>query len=368
MALTNLGVGSCGALRIGVIGACRRGPELVRTLMETPGATCAAVADSEPERLATIAERYARIATTLDHRMLLADRSIEAVCIASPAATHRRFALEALAAGKHVFVEQPFATSVEDAEAIFAASYSAARLVVISHTPAHDPAVEAVRALVRHGALGNVRYVDSERASVGIHHRDVNVLWDLGPDEVATILYWLGAYPEWVQCAAATETPDALEDVALLTLGFASGAIAHLTLSWLAPTGVQRITLIGSSKTAIYDQSPSAERLRVYEGTNAHVVPDELWQSSGPVNGLSSRIPSSEPLRREMRHFLACVRGESLPQGGGEAGLHTVRVLEAASRSLRAGGIRVACECRGLSTPLKTWRSMETGTIPVANA
>src|SRR6266545_4719835 len=220
------------ALRVAVIGAGYWGPNLVRNLSEAPGAEPVAVADLSPERLEPVRKRFPAVRVTTDHRTVLSDPDVDAVCIATPVGTHRRLAEEAFAAGKHVFVEKPLAGNVADADAIVRASEIAARTLMVGHTFVYNPAVEAVRRLLRHGVLGEVFYVDSQRVNLGIHQFDFNVLWDLGPHDVSIILYWLGEEPVWVQSIGGCFVQDGIEDVVWLTMGFPSGAIAHAHLSW----------------------------------------------------------------------------------------------------------------------------------------
>jgi len=178
-----------GTVSVGVIGAGYWGPNIIRALAETPGARVVAVADLDPKRLGPSSKRCPSVRLTQDHRTIIGDQGIDAVCIATPISTHRRLAEEAFAAGKHVFVEKPLAANVIDSEAIIRASERAARTLMVGHTFVYNPAVEAVRDLLRHGVLGDVFYVDSQRVNLGIHQFDFNVLWDLGPHDVSIILY-----------------------------------------------------------------------------------------------------------------------------------------------------------------------------------
>src|SRR6266850_7111283 len=97
------------SLRVAVIGAGYWGPNIVRNLNEAPGADPVAVADLSDERLDAIRKRFPAVRTTTDHHEILDDNKIDAICIATPVATHRTIAEEAFAAGKHVFVEKPLA-------------------------------------------------------------------------------------------------------------------------------------------------------------------------------------------------------------------------------------------------------------------
>src|SRR6267378_3190565 len=233
-------------LRIAVIGAGYWGPNLVRNLNEAPGADPVAVADLSEQRLETIHKRFPAVRTTVDHRELFADPSIDAVCIATPVGTHRRLAEEAFAAGKHVFVEKPIAGTISDAEAIVRAGERANKTLMVGHTFVYNTAVVNVRERIVRGDLGKIYYVDSQRVNLGLHQFDINVLWDLGPHDVSIALYWLDEEPEGGQCTGACFVQPNIEDVVFLTMGFPSGAIAHAHLSWLAPSKLRTTILIGS--------------------------------------------------------------------------------------------------------------------------
>jgi predicted dehydrogenase len=186
-----------------------------------------------------------------------------------------------------------------------------------------------------------VNYVDSQRVNLGLHQFDINVLWDLGPHDVSISLYWLGEEPEWVQAVGACYVQPEIEDVVFLTMGFPSGALAQAHLSWLAPSKLRRMTVIGSTKMAVYDDVETVERVKVYDFGVQALDGDELRRSYRAGDIHSPHVPITEALQLEMRHFIECVRDGTKPRSDGEAGLRVVRVLEAGMRSLRSGGARV---------------------------
>src|SRR5205809_5571256 len=329
-------------LRVAVIGAGYWGPNLVRNLNEAPGADPVAVADLSDERLETIHKRFPAVRTTKDHRELFADPSIDAVCIATPVGTHRRLAEEAFEAGKHVFVEKPIAGSIDDAEAIIRASERTQKTLMVGHTFVYNPAVVNVRERIVRGDLGKIYYVDSQRVNLGLHQFDTNVLWDLGPHDVSITLYWLNEEPQWVQSVGACYVQPDIEDVVFLTMGFPSGAIAHAHLSWLAPSKLRTMTVIGDKKMAVYDDGQPAEKVKVYDHGVAKLSADELRRSyrSGDIH--SPHVAFTEALQLEVRHFIECVRDGAVPRSDGDAGVRVVRVLEAADRSLKADGARIS--------------------------
>jgi predicted dehydrogenase len=329
-------------VRVGVIGAGYWGPNIVRNLHDAPGAETVAVADLSEERLEAIRKRFPVVRVTTQYRELIDDPSIDAICIVTPVRTHRKLAEEAFAAGKHVFVEKPLAQSVSDAEAIVRAGDRAGKTLMVGHTFVYNPAVEVVKGILDSNGIGDVHYLDSQRVNLGLHQFDTNVLWDLGPHDVSIMLYWLDEEPLWVQCSGACFAQPDIEDVVFLMIGFPSGAIAHAHLSWLAPSKLRTMTVIGSQKMVIYDDNQSVEKVKIYDQGVDKLEADELRRSYRAGDIHSPRVPMTEALQVEMRHFIDCVRDGKKPRTDGEAGLTVVRVLELAMRSLRSGGARVA--------------------------
>jgi predicted dehydrogenase len=329
-------------LRVGVIGAGYWGPNLVRNLNEAPGADPVAVADLSDERLDGIRKRFPAVRVTTDHHELLDDSKIDAICIATPVGTHRKIAEEAFAAGKHVFVEKPLAGNVGDAEAIVRAAERAGKTLMVGHTFVYNPAVVQVKEILDSDGIGRVHYIDSQRVNLGLHQFDINVLWDLGPHDVSITLYWLDEEPSWVQCMGACYVQPNIEDVVFLMIGFPSGATAHAHLSWLAPSKLRTMTVIGSRKMVVYDDVQTVEKVKIYDQGVDKLEGEELRRSYRAGDIHSPRIAVTEALQLEMRHFIECVRDAKKPRSDGEAGLRVVRVLEAGMRSLRSGGARVA--------------------------
>ena len=103
-------------LRVGVIGCGYWGPNLIRNFNQLNETDMVKVADLDEDRLKRMKGLYPQLEVTKDYLDIINDKSIDVVAIATPVNTHHRFASEALLAKKHVFVEKPMTSSVEDAE------------------------------------------------------------------------------------------------------------------------------------------------------------------------------------------------------------------------------------------------------------
>lgn len=330
-------------LRLGVIGAGAWGKNHVRTAGNVPEVELAAVCDTDAKIRERVAHQYPATHVTADAGDLLA--RVDAVVIASPAATHARLALEAIRAGKPCLVEKPFALSVKDAEAVAEAAARAGVAVLAGHLLVFHPAVERLRALVEGGELGRIYYLYGLRVNLGQVRADENALWSFGPHDVSVALFLLGQTPVRVAAHGKSYLQPKVEDVVFLTMEFASGVLAHVQLSWLDPHKERKLTVVGAKQMVVFDDMEAREKLRIYD-KGVDRPPD--YRSYGESLAIREgdifipQIPNVEPLAAELAHFARVTRGLETPRASAEDGVRVVRVLDAASRSLAQGGTPVA--------------------------
>ncbi|MFZ0806341.1 MAG: Gfo/Idh/MocA family oxidoreductase [Candidatus Sulfotelmatobacter sp.] len=331
-------------IRIGVVGCGYWGPNLVRNFVETQGAQVACVSDLRADRLKLVSSRYPAVQTTQNFRELMENPAIDAVAIATPVSTHYELALRALQEGKHVLVEKPLASNTDQVQRLMDVARKRNLVLMVDHTFVYTGAVRKIRELVDSGGLGEIYYYDSVRVNLGLFQHDVNVLWDLAVHDLSIMDYVLPFRPCAVSAAGLSHVPGGTENIAYLTLFFEGSQIAHIHANWLAPVKLRR-TLIGASrKMIVYDDLDQAEKIKVYDKgitLNSQQNPEKLYQALvGYRTGdmLAPQIDTTEALRREADHFVACIQQSAEPETGGNAGLRVVAILEAASRSMTQRG------------------------------
>ena len=316
--------------RIGVIGLGHWGANLVRN-MHALGAL-AAMNDAAAPARTKFAAAYpeARLAETAD--AVLADPAIEAVMIATPAATHGALVKQALAAGKHVFVEKPLCLDVEEARALKAEAARRGRILMVGHLLHYHPAFIALRDAVKSGALGALRYIYSHRLSLGRIRREENALWSFAPHDISMILALVGAMPGRVSAEGAHFLSHGVADTTLSHMTFPGGEQAHVFVSWLHPFKDQRLVVVGEKGMAVFnDVAAGPEKLLRY----GHVAG---WSGDIPIVTKAEAEPipygKEEPLRRECEAFLAAVRGGPVPLSDAAEGIRVLAVLDACQRAL----------------------------------
>jgi predicted dehydrogenase len=330
-------------VRVAVVGLGYWGPNLLRVLSKNPDVDVAWICDRDRDRLAQQRVRYPGARSTVQIERVLADPSVDAVIIATPVNTHYELAAAALTAGKHAFVEKPLAPSTELADDLAALADEQQRVLMCGHTFIYSPPVRAVKRLLETGTLGDVYFISSSRVNLGLHQKDVSVIWDLGPHDFSILLYWLSELPTTIRAVGRDSVVKGIADVAFITMNFASGIIANVELSWLAPSKLRRTVLVGSERMITYDDG-APEPLRVFDRGVVYRDPAtfgeyHLSYRSGDI--LSPKIDTYEPLSRELGDFVSAI------QSGERMEFHTalarsvVRMVEAAERSMQLGGTEV---------------------------
>jgi len=328
-------------LNVAVVGYGYWGPNLVRNFVEAPESEVVMVADISEANLKRVSSRYPAIQTTTSVDDIYNNNGIDAVVIATPVNTHYELALNALQSGKHVMVEKPMASSSEQAKHLIQEAQSRNLVLMVDHTFVYTGAVRKIANLVREGELGDVLYYDSTRINLGLFQHDVNVIWDLAVHDLSIIEYVLNKEPRAVSATGMSHVEGEPENVAYLTIYYDDNLIAHVNVNWLAPVKVRRTLIGGSKKMIVYDALEPIETIKIYDkGIEVETAEDIYRTLIGYRTGdmYSPKVEATEALQLEARHFIDCIKNGKTPETDGAAGLRVVKILEAASESIKNRG------------------------------
>jgi predicted dehydrogenase len=330
-------------VRTGVVGLGYWGPNLIRNLHDLETSELRWICDLDEARLHAVARRYPTVRSTQQFDELLEDSELEAIAIATPVSTHYALARAALLAGKHVFIEKPLAASTEEAQKLLRLADERGLTLMPGHTFLYSPPVNMIRDLIQSGELGSIYFISMSRVNLGLHQSDVSVAWDLGPHDFSILRYWLDETPSHLSAMSRSCVFPGIPDVAFINLEYLGGAIAHVELSWLAPSKLRRTTVVGSSKMVVYDDV-STEPVRVFDSGVMLRDPQsfgeyQLSYRTGAI--VSPAVQAEEPLQLEMADFCDAIRTGTVPRSSAELGVEVVRMVEAVDASLSSSGNRI---------------------------
>ena len=333
------------ALNIAVIGCGYWGPNLIRNFRALPQGRVKLVCDVDAERLAHMEELYPDLTTTANVDDLFDDHDLDAIVIATPVHLHHELALKSLMGGKHTFIEKPMAASSDECRELIHLAKTQELTLMVGHTFIYSAAVQKIKEIVDSGELGEIFYISSQRLNLGLFQKDINVAWDLAPHDIAIILYLFEELPKAVNCQGKAHVSAGIEDVTNITLDFSNGGFATIHSSWLDPNKIRKMTIVGSKKMVVYDDTSPLEKVKIYD-KRVEIPPHydtfaEFHYSYHYGDIYTPYINQTEPLKVQCQHFLDCIHTGMSPQSSDVDGLRVVQILEAASKSLKNGGAKV---------------------------
>jgi len=179
--------------------------------------------------------------------------------------------------------------------------------------------------------------------NLGLFQHDVNVIWDLAPHDLSIMDHLIRESPEAIVATGQTHL-NGFEDVAFITLYFPDKIIAHLNVNWLSPVKVRTTLIGGEKKMLVWNDLEADEKIKIYD-KGVHVTNREglynLLVNYRSGDMWAPQIEQVEALHRELEYFVDCIAKDKTPMNDGEAGLRVVKMLEAASESLRQRGALV---------------------------
>ncbi len=318
---------------IAIIGCGYWGKNLVRNFYELN--SLYAICDVDEKKLKSFQEKYPDLNVYHDHNTLIKNPEIDAVVIATPAATHYALSKEALLANKDVFVEKPIALNYKEGEELVSLAKEKGKILMVGHILEYHPAVIKLKEIINEGELGKINYIYSNRLNLGKFRTEENILWSFAPHDISIILNLLGEMPKEVSAHGGNYLNPDIADVTITTMSFSSGVKAHIYVSWLHPYKEQKLIVIGDKKMIVFDDVNPDNKLFMYSHKIDWVerLPIPRPEEAQPID-----VEKKEPLRAECEHFIECVASRKTPKTDGNNGLRVLKILEGCQESLKDDG------------------------------
>ena len=327
--------------KVAVIGCGIWGKNLVRNFynLEALHSVC----DMDSDTICAISSQYNGIKCECDFDNILAAEEVKGVVIATPVHTHYSLVKKALMAGKNVYVEKPVATSSLEAKELTELADKKGLVLMVGHLLLYHPAVTRLRNLISEGALGEIKYVQSDRLNINFFRNDRSVMWDLAPHDLSMSAYVIDKKPLRVKSAVGCSVnDDGIIDITHITVDFEDGIPVHISDSWINPVKRVVLTVRGTEATAVLDDTLSENKLVIYYNFSPEKriieTPDYI---------------EIEPLKLECRHFLSCMENKIKPRSDGLNGYEVVKTLEEAEKMLLGSRYHTISEIKLVSSRAK---------------
>jgi predicted dehydrogenase len=328
-------------IRVGIIGYGYWGPNLLRNFNAASGCTVVAVAERRTDRHPAIQKLFPGIQCVAEADEIILDQQIDAVVIATPVFTHFSIAQQALNHGKHVLLEKPMTSSVQEAEQLIELAEQKGLVLMVDHTFLYTGAVQKMKTYIESDAIGKPRYFDSTRINLGLFQPDINVLWALAPHDISILTHLIQQQPVSVNATGISHTKNGIENIAYMTVNYDSDFIAHFNCSWTSPVKVRQTLIGGDKKMIVYNDLEPSEKVRIYDTGYDHKTEEDknrilVDYRTGDV--FIPKLSSQEALLGVANDFIASILTSQMPLADAKLGLNVVKILQASQLSIKNGG------------------------------
>jgi predicted dehydrogenase len=323
-----------GGPRVGVVGAGSLGFHHIRILRDLPGLRFAGFVETNRERAAKVEQELgAKSHDSLADLLAVAD----AVVIVVPTPSHFAVASEAIDKGKHVFIEKPMTTTLEEADSLLALANKRGVMIQIGHIERFNRAVRAALPYVR-----KPRFLDSERlAPFSPRGSDVAVVLDLMIHDIDLLLTLVGSTARDISAVGVPVLTPML-DIANARVTFTSGAVANITSSRISRERKRKIRIFQQSGYLSLDLAAgTGDFFRLKSDIDPAMVRTAPVDIAAFVDRIPLEAPEGEPLKLELESFVAALTGSGPVVVTGEDGrlalgvaLRIVREIELTLPSL----------------------------------
>jgi len=321
---------------VGLVGVGRWGKNLARNLNDLE--VLHTICDTNESTHDTFQEQFPKVHMTTNFKTILENPLITSLFIAAPAIQHYTLAKQALLENKDVYVEKPLCLETSEAKELIKLAKDRGLILMVGHLLQYHPCIVKVQELVRNGVLGQLQYIASHRLSRGPIRSEENALWNFAPHDVSVILSLCAdKLPQMVQSTGGDYTTKNVADISMTNMRFEGGTRAHIFVSWLHPFKEQKLVVVGSSGSIVFDDTKPWEEKLTLTHNAISWLPGNIPHLNSS-DAMKVEVPQDEPLKAECLHFLECCEKRITPKTDGQEGLRVQQVLQAAQSSMDDNG------------------------------
>lgn len=329
-------------INVAVIGLGYWGPNLLRNFNSISGTSVECICDKNKEKLKKALSIYPNIRAIRDYKHILNDPNVDAVSIATPARTHFDIARDCLLCGKHVLVEKPLVLSLKEAEKLSSLAKKSGLTLMVGHTFLYHTAISKVKDILDKKRLGKIYYISFSRLNLGLLQKDINVIWDLAPHDISILNYVMDVRPQEVSVVGRSSVYKEVEDIAMATLKYSDGMLAHMHFSWIDPVKTRKLTIVGSKKMLVFDDIKQANKIAIHD--KRVELPRYFYKFKDFKfaykygESHSPKVKNAEPLKAQCEDFIRAIVEKKEPIANNQNGIDVIKVVEAMQKSIKKNG------------------------------
>jgi predicted dehydrogenase len=327
-------------MNVALIGYGYWGPNVAKNIFANKKLRLHTICDLKQARLDKAHNLYVEQSKyETDYHKVLSNPEIHAVAVAVETSAHFQVVKDALNAGKHVYVEKPFTSTVHEAEELTNLAASKGLIIHVDHIMMYHPCIQKIRELIVADELGDLLYIEAMRMNLGQIKKDVSAMADLAVHDLSIIDYLCdGKEPFYIK-AVGEKKYNPKESLTFLMLRY-HDFIAHIQSSWISPLKERKLIVAGTKKMVVFDDIKlTTEKLMIYDkGVDVMSGDDVEYEDYAVKIRVGDiwipYIPEQDALFNSINHFSACIESGKPSASGPEQAIRVLKILEQAEQTM----------------------------------
>ena len=326
-------------INIGLIGFGYWGPNVAKNIHVNKELNLYSICDYKEDRLEKAKSIYIEQTTyQSDYKKLLSNPDIEAIAVAVETSGHYKLVKEALLAGKHVYVEKPFTSTVKEAEELQQLAKELNLIIHVDHIMIFHPAIQEIKKLINNNELGDILYIDAMRMNLGQIKKDVSAMWDLAVHDLSIIDYLMDGNEPFYIKAVGEKYYNPKESLCFLTLKY-DGFISNIQSSWISPLKERKMIIVGTKKMVVFDDMNPLGQLTIYDkgfdiisGDNFEYDDYAIKSREGDIQ--IPYIKREDALFNSIEHFRKSIVSDKQSISNPSQAIRLLKILEIADENM----------------------------------
>ena len=320
--------------KIGVIGCGYWGTNIVNTLeqLKIKNLFIYDVSNSK-RKLMKKKFPFARVVNNLD---ILIKKDLDCYFLVTPASTHYKIALKLLNRKKDVFIEKPVTLKSKHLKELISITKKNKNILMAGYIYNYNNYIDYIKKTLKKKFLGKIKYIYFERCNLGPIRNDASCIWDLASHDISTSIYLLNKLPNKIKSEKFDFLKKNKFDISTLNLSF-NNIKVQIKSSWLYPEKTRKLIIIGEKKMLQFDEISSENKIKIYNKF-ATYYPNIVSKFSKKFFSPNAKIKIGKtfepkikffpPLKKEVIHFLECVKKRKIPLTDGNYALKVSKIIE----------------------------------------
>lgn len=321
-------------LKIGLIGCGYWGTNIVKTLEELKIKNIY-ISDKSLSKIKLMKKKFP-FANEVKKIDALIKKNLDCYFLVTPASTHYSIALKLLKMKKDVFVEKPVTLKSKHLKNLISIAKKNKNILMSGYIYNYNIYINYIKKILEKKILGKLKYIYFERCNLGPIRNDASCVWDLASHDISTSIYLLNKLPKKIKSEKFDFLKKNMSDISTLNLDFINTKV-EIKSSWLYPEKTRKLIIIGEKKMLQFDELSSEKKIKIYNKF-ATYYPNLVSKFSKKFFSPNAKIKIGKtfepqikffpPLKKEVLHFLECVKKRREPLTDGNYALKVSKIVE----------------------------------------